>query len=153
AFPDTLNSALLSRHGPVKGDDGDLPMIWTERVLREYVLDTLHPQVIIDWMGRTDSAQHEFGVGSPQGLAALRLVDQQIGLLLERLKQMNLEGATDIIVTCDHGFDYEPGADVLAPVRDSDLERGNVMVDNEGGASLFYVKNHDPEKISRLVAR
>lgn len=153
AFPDTLNTAILSGYGPVKGDDGDLPLIWTERVLREYVLGTLHPQVIVDWMGRPDSAQHQFGVGSPQALAALRLVDQQIGLLLERLRQMNLEGKTDIIVACDHGFDYEPAADVLAPLRDSNLAPGDVVSDNEGGASLLYVRNHDPEKVSRLVAK
>jgi arylsulfatase A-like enzyme len=116
------------------------------------VLDTLRPQVIVNWMGRTDSAQHQFGVGSPQALAALRLVDGQIGLLLERIRQMNLEDKTDIIVTCDHGFDYEPAADLLAPLRRSSLAPGDVVVDNEGGASLFYVKDHDPEKISTLVA-
>jgi predicted AlkP superfamily pyrophosphatase or phosphodiesterase len=154
AFPDPLNAELLKRFGPVKGDDEDLAMLWTERVLREYVLDTLHPQVIVDWMGRTDSAQHSFGTGSPQGVTALRLVDQQIGLLLERLRQANLEDKTDIVVTCDHGFDYEPAAaDALAPLRESGLAPGDVVVDAEGGASLLYVKNHDPEKISRLVAK
>jgi arylsulfatase A-like enzyme len=152
AFPDALNAELLNRYGPVPGQDGDLPLIWTERVLREYVLDTLRPQVIVNWMGRTDSAQHEFGVGSPQALAALRLVDQQIGLLLDRLREMNLEDQTDILVTCDHGFDYEPAADLLAPLRQSNVAPGDVVVDNQGGASLFYVKDHDPEKISQLVA-
>jgi predicted AlkP superfamily pyrophosphatase or phosphodiesterase len=116
------------------------------------VLDTLKPQVIVNWMGRTDSAQHRFGVGSPEALAALRLVDQQIGLLLARLRQMNLEEHCNIIVTSDHGFDYEPAADVLAPVRQSGIAAGDVVEDNEGGATLFYVKDHDPEKISRLAA-
>jgi predicted AlkP superfamily pyrophosphatase or phosphodiesterase len=153
AFPDTLNAAILSRFGTVKGDEGDAPFLWTERVLREYVLETLKPQVIVNWMGRSDSAQHQFGVGSPQALAALRLIDQQIGLLLERLRQLKLEDKTDIIVTCDHGFDYEPRADTLAPLRDSNFAPGEIVVDTEGGASLFYVKNHDPEKISRLVER
>ena len=153
AFPDALSAALLGRFGPVKVDDENQAMLWTERVLREYVLETLHPQVLIDWMGRTDSAQHSFGVGSPQGLAALRLVDQQIGLLLERLRELKLEDKTDIIVACDHGFDYEPAADVLAPLRESDLAPGDVVTDNEGGATLFYVKDHDPEKISKLVTK
>jgi len=151
AFPDSLNGEILSRYGSVKGDEGDAALIWTERVLREYVLDKLRPQVIVNWMGRTDSAQHQFGVGSPEALAALRLVDQQIGLLLDRLREMKLDSKTNIIVTCDHGFDYEPPADVLAPLRDSKLAPEDVVVDDEGGASLFYVKNHDPEKIVRLV--
>src|SRR5215469_9078778 len=95
AFPDSLNTALLEKFGAVKGgEEGDQAMLWTERVLREYVLETLHPQVIVDWMGRSDSAQHGFGVGSPEALAALRLIDAQIGLLLQRVRQMNLEDRT-----------------------------------------------------------
>jgi predicted AlkP superfamily pyrophosphatase or phosphodiesterase len=153
AFPDSLNATLLGRFGAVKGgEDGDLVLLWIERVLREYVLETMHPQVIVDWMGRSDSAQHNHGVGSPEGLAALRLIDGQIGLLLQRLRQMNLEDKTDIIVTCDHGFDYEPQADLLAPLRESGFA-DDVAVDNEGGSTLLYVKNHDAEKITRLVAK
>ena len=152
AFPDALNTALLTRFGTPKADDADGPMLWVERVLREYVLDALRPQVIVNWMGRTDSAQHRSGVGSPEAIAALRLVDQQIGLLLERLRQMNLEEHCNIIVTSDHGFDYEPAADVLAPLRESGIAAGDIVVDNEGGSTLFYVKDHDPEKISRLAA-
>ena len=153
AFPDSLNAALLNKFGVVKGgEDGDQAMLWTERVLREYVLETMHPQVIVNWMGRTDSAQHGYGVGSPQALTALRLVDAQIGLLLQRLRQLNLEDKTDIIVTSDHGFDYEPRADLLAPLRDSGFAE-DVVIDNEGGSTLLYVKNHDAEKISRLVAK
>ncbi len=153
AFPDSLNAALLGRFGAVKGgEDGDQALLWIERVLREYVLETMHPQVIVDWMGRSDSAQHSYGVGSPEALAALRLIDGQIGLLLERLRQLNLEDKTDIIVTCDHGFDYEPQADLLGPLRDSGFA-DDVVVDNEGGSTLLYVKNHDAEKISQLAAK
>jgi predicted AlkP superfamily pyrophosphatase or phosphodiesterase len=153
AFPDSLNTALLGKFGAVKGgEDGDQALLWIEQVLREYVLETMHPQVIVDWMGRSDSAQHSSGVGSPQALAALRLIDTQIGLLLDRLRQMNLADKTDIIVACDHGFDYEPLSDLLAPLRDSGLAN-DVVIDNEGGSTLLHVKNHDPEKIARLVAR
>jgi predicted AlkP superfamily pyrophosphatase or phosphodiesterase len=153
AFPDSLNAALLGRFGVVKGgEDGDQALLWIERVLREYMLETMKPQVIVDWMGRSDSAQHSYGVGSPEALAALRLIDGQIGYLLERLRQMNLADKTDIIVTCDHGFDYEPQADLLAPLRDSGFA-DDVVVDNEGGSTLLYVKNHDAERISQLVAK
>ncbi len=153
AFPDSLNAALLGKFGAVKGgEDGDQALLWIERVLREYVLETMRPQVIVDWMGRSDSAQHGYGVGSPQALAALRLIDEQIGLLIERLRQMNLEDKTDILVTCDHGFDYEPRADLLGPVRDSGFA-DDVVIDNEGGSTLLYVKNHDAEKIARLAAK
>jgi arylsulfatase A-like enzyme len=112
----------------------------------------MHPNVIVDWMGRSDSAQHGYGVGSPEALAALRLIDGQIGLLLERLRQLNLQDKTDIIVTCDHGFDYEPRKDLLKPLRDSAFEE-DVVIDNEGGSTFLHVKDHDAEKISKLVAK
>ena len=153
AFPEVQSRAILSRFGPVKADSGNPPVAWTERVLRDYVFDTLRPQVLVDWLGQPDEAQHAFGVGSPEALAALRLVDQQIGLLLERLREIGLAGKTDLIVTCDHGFDYEPPMDTLAPLRDAGLRSDDVVVDNEGGASLLYVRDRAAEKIKRLVVR
>ncbi|MCC7341430.1 MAG: alkaline phosphatase family protein [Bryobacterales bacterium] len=153
AFPDSLNTELLKRFGPAKGGkEGDEALLWTERVLREYVLGTLHPQVIVNWMGRADSAQHQSGAGSPEGLAALRLIDAQIGLLLGRLRELELLEKTNIIVTSDHGFDYEPPADLLAPLREPEFE-GKVVTDREGGTTLLYVKNRDAATIERLTEK
>jgi arylsulfatase A-like enzyme len=150
AFPDSLNRELLRRFPPVKETTEGAALIWTEQALREYVLPEMHPQVIVDWMSPTDGAQHAHGVGSPEALAALRLVDRQIGLLRERLGQLGLKDTTNIIVTCDHGFDYEPAGDVLAPVQ-ADLAGNEIVVDNEGGGSFLYFKDHDPQKIQRLA--
>ena len=153
AFPDSLNAELLAKFGPAKGGrEGDEALLWTERVLREHVLGTMHPQVIVDWMGRSDSAQHKSGVGSPEGLAALRLVDQQIGLLLERLRELDLAEKTNIVVTSDHGFDYEPRADMLATLREPEFA-GKVVTDNEGGTTLLYVKNRDAATIERMAEK
>jgi len=151
AFPDALNTEILFRVPPVKELNENTGLVWTERVLREYVLTEMRPQVIVDWMSPTDGAQHAHGVGSPEAVAALRLVDRQIGLLQEKLAQLGLKDKTDIIVTCDHGFDYEPPADVLAPLKVAGVDGNEVVVDNEGGGSLLYVKGHDPEKIQRLA--
>lgn len=154
AFPDSLNAELLAKFGAVTdSQDADQPMLWTERVLREHVLGgTTRPEVIVNWMGRSDSAQHQFGAGSPEALAALRLIDGQIGLLLQRLQQLDLADKTNIIVTSDHGFDYEPRADLLAPLRESGFADG-VVTDNEGGSTLLYVKNRNAETITRLVEK
>lgn len=153
AFPDSLNTALLAKFGPAKGGkEGDEALLWTERVLREHVLGTMRPQVIVNWMGRSDSAQHQSGVGSPEGLAALRLVDGQIGLLLRRLRELDLAAKTNIIVTSDHGFDYEPRADLLAPLREPEFA-GKVVTDSEGGTTLLYVKNRDAAMIERLAEK
>ena len=51
-------------------------MQWTDTVLRDYVLPTLRPDVLIDWIGPLDGAQHANGVGSPQAQDALRQLDR-----------------------------------------------------------------------------
>ena len=48
AFPDALDAELIRRFGLVKGSKDASSLIWTERVLREYVLTELRPDVVVD---------------------------------------------------------------------------------------------------------
>ena len=58
---------MIRRFGSPPPDPDDLgQMEWTDTVLRDYVLPELRPDVVIDWMGPLDAAQHEHGVGSPE---------------------------------------------------------------------------------------
>ena len=52
-------------------------MDWTDTVLRDYVLPDLRPDVVIDWMGPLDAAQHKHGVGSRRR-EALRAIDKSL---------------------------------------------------------------------------
>jgi hypothetical protein len=67
-------SAVQNKGAPASSsDDDDQALLWIERVLREYVLETMNPQVIVDWVGRSDSAQHGYGVGSPEALFCYKM--------------------------------------------------------------------------------
>src|SRR5262245_27915438 len=55
AFPDTVNDAVLQRFGPAPARGGaaasdDPAVAWTQRVLRDYVLSELKPDVVINWL-------------------------------------------------------------------------------------------------------
>jgi hypothetical protein len=58
-------------------------------------------------------------------------------LLEDRLEQLGLKAKTDLIVTCDHGFDYEPTRDLLVPLRADTAFGDDVVVDSEEAGHCF----------------
>src|SRR5437667_11698398 len=85
-------------------------MNWTDKVLREYVLQDLRPDVVIDWEGPLDSAQHANGVGSPQAKEALHQIDQSISRTISKIEALGLLSRTDIIFGSDYGFAHKNDA-------------------------------------------
>lgn len=106
AFPSEVHETVVSRfgHSPPRDDVGPGPVDWAERVLREYVLPELAPDVIINWLTQPDGAQHKHGVHSPEADAAIHNDDRQIGLVLQGLRKLGLFDRTNIFVLSDHGF-------------------------------------------------
>ncbi len=151
AFPDKVDREIQQRFGIVKSDEGSSSLLWAERVLREYVLPELRPRVIIDWVTEPDGTQHRFGVGSPEAIGALKTMDQQVGLLVATLRQLNLESAADIIVTADHGFAGEPDPVDLNAAIQATGKASDIIAANNGASTFLYAKNHDPETIRSLV--
>jgi len=153
AFPDKIDRAIQQRFGAVKSGEGIPSLLWAERVLREYVLSDLHPRVVVDWLTEPDETQHKFGVGSPEALAVLKTMDQQVGLLLARLQELGLGKTADIIVTADHGFGGEPEPVDLNGAIQATGKAADIIAANNGASTLLYAKDHDPELIRGLVSR
>ncbi|XP_058422244.1 ectonucleotide pyrophosphatase/phosphodiesterase family member 3-like [Diceros bicornis minor] len=57
------------------------------------------------YVGQPDSAGHEKGPVSAAVIQALQLVDNAFGMLMEGLKQRNLDSCVNIILVTDHGMD------------------------------------------------
>ena len=57
-----MSAAVLAKFGPAPPKAGadryDEPVAWTQRVLREYVLPELAPDVVINWLTEPDHSQH-----------------------------------------------------------------------------------------------
>jgi arylsulfatase A-like enzyme len=151
AFPDHADQEIRRLFGSQKSEDGIRSLLWTERVLRDYVIAELHARVIIDWLTEPDTTQHRYGVGSPQALAVLKAADEQIGLLRAMLRELGQDSATDIIVTADHGFAAEPDPVDLNAVIQATGRAGDVIAASNGPSVLFYVKNHAPDLIRSLA--
>ena len=163
AFPQDVNAAVLARFGeaPAGKDtnkDGQYneAVDWTQDVLREYVLPDLQPDVILNWLTEPDNIQHATGANSPESVNTIRNDDRNVGLVIEKLKQLGLEDKTDLFVVSDHGFGLEnftvnTAKELIDAGLKSDPNSDDVVVASSSQAVLLHVKNRDPERIEQIV--
>jgi predicted AlkP superfamily pyrophosphatase or phosphodiesterase len=157
AYPAAVSEAVLARFGPapVKQPGGarfDASVGWTQRVLREYVLPELAPDVVINWLTEPDHSQHHVGVGSPAAREALRNGDREIAQVLAGLDA----GSTSVLVVSDHGFTTNTaGVDVAGALIEAKLKAApdstDVILASSGQAVALHVQHHDPDRVARLA--
>jgi predicted AlkP superfamily pyrophosphatase or phosphodiesterase len=157
AFPAAISDAVVRRFGAPPPDPDDIgQMEWTDTVLRDYVLPELRPDVVVDWMGPLDAAQHDRGVSSPEAKRALAAIDRSLARTIAAIEALTPARRTDIVITSDHGFaqhtagvnvvDALIGAGLKASARSTDL-----VVASQSQSVLFYVPTHDSRAVSELV--
>jgi arylsulfatase A-like enzyme len=69
--------------------------------------------MLLYWSSDPDGTQHSQldsentltpGINGPTSLAAIKVADDDLGAILETLKELDLDAKTNIFVTADHGF-------------------------------------------------
>src|SRR5262249_8671388 len=159
-WPDSASEAILTKFGPApprgRSERFDAVVAWTQRVLREYVLPELAPDVVINWLTEPDHSQHHLGVGSPSSREALANDDGEIARVLATLDDLGLTPSTDIFVVSDHGFTTNAsGVDVAGALIDAGLKASadsrDVVLASSGQAVALHVEGHDPERIARIA--
>jgi predicted AlkP superfamily pyrophosphatase or phosphodiesterase len=156
AYPDDVSAAILSRFGPAPSIENSAGVDWADRVLREYVLPELKPEVVIDWQTEPDGAQHRYGTSSPEARAALSNSDRNLGLTLAKVQELGLGDKTDVIVLSDHGFSlHNFRVDATRALIDAGLKASadsdDVVLASNGQSVLVHVKGRDPQRIRRIV--
>jgi arylsulfatase A-like enzyme len=131
-------------------------MQWTDTVLRDYVLPVLDPDVVIDWMGPLDSAQHAHGTGSPQALAALRQIDRSLADTLGRLQGLGLSDRTTVVITSDHGFAHHgAGVDAAGRLIAAGLKASrtstDVVIASQSQSLLLYLADDSLDRVEQVV--
>jgi len=125
---------------------------WAVDAYLKIGLGEIRPDATIIWLSDPDHTQHEFGVGAPETLESIRLVDAHIRRILARHRELGIENRVNIMVTSDHGFSTHIGpADVTGLL----IERGLKASKNSDDVIIvdgaIYVKNRDREKIRAIV--
>lgn len=115
-----------------------------------YLYDSLGEDpadVVLLWLGETDAAGHEHGVGAPGTLEAVANVDRHIGRIMKIHEENGLRDKVNVYITSDHGFTQNTGNFRMADyVRDAGLEGQVEYIRN-----MVYVRDGDHDKLSRMV--
>lgn len=156
AYPDEVSAAILSRFGPAPAEENSAAVDWADRVLREYVLSELKPDVVIDWQTEPDGSEHRYGVGSPEARKALANDDRNLALTLARLQELGLADKTDLIVLSDHGFSVQNfRVDATRALINAGLKASadsdDVVLASNGQSVLVHVKGRNPQRIRKIV--
>jgi arylsulfatase A-like enzyme len=128
---------------------------WADRVLREYVLSELKPDVLMYWITEPDETQHQHGVGSREATAALLEADAAVGRLVAALDSAG--SRTNYLIVSDHGFTQHT---VAVPVSNELIRAGlkrdsastDVTVVSDAETIHLFVRNHGPETTRALAA-
>jgi predicted AlkP superfamily pyrophosphatase or phosphodiesterase len=161
ALPQAVSDEVLRRFGPPPARGGvsepqDSSVAWTQRVLRDYVLPDLKPDVVINWLTEPDHIQHATGPGSPPSRASIRADDAEVGLLLRKLEALGLADQTNIIAVSDHGFSHSGfGVNVTTELIKAGLKAGpdsdDVVIASSGQTLLLHVRDRDAALIHRIT--
>ena len=120
------------------------------------------PNFSLLWLSEPDDTEHKFAPGSKEALAAIKSSDENLGRVLAALDRNHARERTDIFVVSDHGFStIQRSVDLRRILKNAGFdavtqftgepEPGQIMLVGQGGSVLFYVIEHDPAVIRKLV--
>ncbi len=158
ASPPSVEAELLARFGapPVKVPSADFTatIAYATRVVCDYVLPDLQPDVLIYWITEPDHAHHTFGLTAGATIAARRAADQAVAVVLKAIDATGRDD-TNVLVVSDHGFSTVTGTvDLEVELIRAGLKDGPASTDVVvalSGCGLLYVDEREPERIERIV--
>ena len=132
------------------------------RALTEFFWRDDVPDFSLLWLSEPDLAEHNFAPGSPEAIAAIKTVDDDLATVLDALEKRKVRDSTDVLVVSDHGFStIRQSIDVVALLNKAGFRAakefpgkpnpGDILVAGNGGTVLFYVRDHDRKVAQRLV--
>ena len=126
---------------------------WVTDAFIKYSLAKKSPLVSAIWYSDPDASAHSYGIGSPEAVESIRIVDRELGRILATLETQNLANSYNIVISTDHGFVTDVGTESLVDYLvkkgvKKDKNSDDVVV--VGGA--LYIKDRNQEKIKNTVA-
>lgn len=98
--PQLLDAVEIARRAPLAWPFKDSE----PTDIASFVIRTYQPALTLLHLIDLDTAQHEFGPGSPEALATLEQVDDQIARVVRTIEESGIGGDTILAVVSDHGF-------------------------------------------------
>ncbi len=106
------------------------------------------PAFITFYLEETNSVGHKFGVGSPELIATIRLLDRQVGAIVDRLAAEAI--AANLVIVSDHGL--TPISPERVILLDEFVEPASVQMDFEGPVAGLRPLDGDVGKLVAALA-
>lgn len=106
------------------------------------------PAVVTFYLEETNSIGHKFGVGSPELRAAIKLQDERVGLLLQRLATENV--TINLVIVSDHGLtDISPERVIFL---DEFIAADDVQLDFDGPVAGLRPRSGNVDELMQALA-
>jgi arylsulfatase A-like enzyme len=143
-----VREAMLARFGappPRRLPATDWDAYFT-RIITDFVLPEVVPTLLVFWHTDPDHTSHALGHRAAETLRSLRDADDNLGAILATYERLGTRGATNVVVTSDHGSStigrrVQPAHDLAAVLPDSAVA--------ENGGSVF-VYTSDPTAVAAI---
>jgi arylsulfatase A-like enzyme len=170
-IPPAILTDLRNSHLALQTPDTSAPDIEQEAYLAQVAAKVVLPRLkssgkpflMVFWSRDPDISQHnardsfgqlEPGINGPTAHAAVRNADDTLASLLQALRSLGIEQATDIFVTADHGFATIAKSSTTSSARSGggsgrgELAAGFLAVDIASG---LHMPLYDPDAADRPV--
>ena len=164
SVPPGVAQLITSLHGPFPKSEDATPTRndWTTDALIDPLWKDGVPAFTLLWMNEPDAAQHQYGPGSANALAAIKNVDDNLAKVLRALEAKGVLDQTDILIVSDHGCSTISSlVDAVESLNGAGFkatrafkgtpEKGEILAVSNGGSVLLYVTGHDKEVTRKLV--
>jgi predicted AlkP superfamily pyrophosphatase or phosphodiesterase len=154
SLPDSRLGSVIDAIG--KPPEGGLPNLalnhWAVDACLKFGFEKETPEVVFLWLSDPDHTAHKAGIGSALTNQALSALDEEFARILSTLESRQQLSETNILVVSDHGFSTHTGKkDLQTWLIDNGLKSDPGSDDVVVAGGVVYVKDHEPEKIRRIV--
>jgi predicted AlkP superfamily pyrophosphatase or phosphodiesterase len=106
------------------------------------------PAIVTMYLEEVNGAGHRYGPTSAEVVAAIKLSDARVAMLLDRARQAGIE--PNLIVVSDHGMAQTSLERIV--ILDDIIDRANVQVDNDGSTAALRPLKGDAASLVRAFA-
>jgi predicted AlkP superfamily pyrophosphatase or phosphodiesterase len=138
-------------------------ILWRDRIwtmAAAHIIRQHRPNLMLFHLLNLDSTQHRYGPRTPAAMAAMALLDTQVGTILQAVHDAGIGPRTTVFVVSDHGFktvkrQIRPNAifakEGLLKADGGKVASAQVYSVSEGGSALVYVTV--PDESGALLAK
>lgn len=151
-LPASIKDSIFRDLGPV-GPGGKHK--WVTDALIRYGFAADGPLISAIWFSDPDGTAHAKGIGSPEAVASIKVVDEQFGRIVSTLKEKGLTSFYNILISTDHGFMTHVGQgrkSLNQLLIGNGFKQSETSEDIVTAGGAIYLKDQNPETIKKIVA-